>query len=129
MLFPRRVAGRAVLASAAVVGLMAAAPPADAAGTILCASPYLCLQTVSTTKTIADINAWADTKSFYGYFYIQVSFGKIGQIGDSPEQTWPAGGKHYTFVMACKTGVTYTNEAVDDADAVIDSKGFTISSC
>jgi hypothetical protein len=132
MFLSRRGAVRAALSTAAAVGLLAAAPlPAEAAaGSIVCNGPYLCIQTVSSSSSGADVNAWANTESFYGYFYLNVWFGSIGELGESPQQTWPAGGKHYTFSVDCSTSAEYNIQAIDGyTGGTLGSVDFTIHSC
>ena len=106
----------------------AAAP--SAAGSIVCGGD-MCIQTVSTTKSAARINGWANTSTFHGYMEISVpTGGGIAEFQQSPIETWPAGGKHFTFELNCYTSTYYTAQAW--TYPAYDNKGtvtFVIDSC
>jgi hypothetical protein len=134
MLFSKQAAARVAVTSA-VAGLaiaLAAPLPADAAaGAIVCNAPYLCIQTYSVSSQDAVIHAWADTESFYGYFYADVYVGYgITEFEFSNIQTWPAGGTHYSFTLDCSSSFTYNVQAIDeDTGDTIGNINFTIHSC
>jgi hypothetical protein len=64
-----------------------------------------CIQTASKGATYANVNAWANTTTFYGHFQL-VNTGCGNTVANSSTGTWPAGGKHYTFKNIVWSGDT-----------------------
>jgi hypothetical protein len=90
-------------ASAASAAPAVTAIPANAAAhsqhlapnfAILCGGD-VCLQTASKNGPLANINAWARSTTFTGHFQLIDNCGIT--VANSPNETWPAGGRHYTF--------------------------------
>lgn len=97
----------------------AAVPAADP---ILCTSKgFLCVQNLSGENLPATIKAWADTKTFTGYFELQFPDGVTKR---SSTGTWKAGGAGFNF-----TGVPQANGynmiAVSGSKE-IDNKSFNV---
>jgi hypothetical protein len=76
--------------------------PAHAAGSrtvaprfaIVCGGDA-CIQTASKGGVLANVNAWARSTTFTGHFQLVNGCGNT--VANSPNETWPAGGRHYTF--------------------------------
>jgi hypothetical protein len=98
----------AVLLAASVMAVVAPAVPAQASvpaapasatvvphayGAILC-SGDVCIQSQCAHCNLQNINAWANNTTFTGHFEF---FFSIYVSRNSDEETWPAGGEHYTF--------------------------------
>ncbi len=101
----RKTAVLFLLATAALVGpaVMSMAPASAATGSRLAEPAYaivchddVCIQTASKNVTYANVNAWANTTTFKGHFQLVNRTCDITE-GNSPNETWPAGGAHYTF--------------------------------
>jgi len=105
MFFAKRVAVLSALSAAALISFSAvAAIPASAATSSRPVTPRFaivchadaCIQTASKGATLANVNAWANTTTFFGHFQL-VNTGCGNTVANSPNETWPAGGRHYTF--------------------------------
>lgn len=55
----------------------------------------VCIQTASKGSSLANVNAWARNTTFFGHFQLVDGCGVT--VANSPNETWPAGGTHYTF--------------------------------
>jgi len=55
----------------------------------------VCIQTASKSGALANVNAWARSTTFTGHF--QLIDNCDVTVANSPTETWPAGGRHYTF--------------------------------
>jgi hypothetical protein len=105
MFFAKRAVMLSALSAAALIGLsVMSSIPANAAAhsrpivpayAIVCHDDA-CIQTASKNATYANVNAWANNTTFYGHFQL-VNTGCGTTWGNSPNETWPAGGRHYTF--------------------------------
>jgi hypothetical protein len=106
MLFAKRAVTSLAACAITAIGLSVTGTAAAnaAAGTghvtpgyaIVCGGDT-CIQTASISGSYANVRAWANTTTFFGHFQL-VNTGCGTTIATSPNQVWPAGGAHYTFV-------------------------------